>query len=272
MPWDVIYVIFSFALIATGMVLVVHGYPYVVNQIHEKIPAMVQDIFFDKMKTWFTITVSTTDVYAANNPLDVQIKTGTINLDEIREIQIQFLGAQKAVLSKEPVLPDSPLPNASSVEMNQYQTAMQKYSDDLRKYYDEYRDAMSSNVIFLNSVQNYEKLVERDQQINAFIGNNMSLPKYSQFAGSIQNLTYPIGGTFDLGITLKLRNGSVVGYGMTDLSYAIKDAITVSPPEVMKQVESNEIMTGLGYIGIEIAPLVAGLVGILEILKHFAFP
>lgn len=271
MPWAIIYVFFSFFLIATGMVLIIHGFPYVQNQVHEKIPPMVQDFFSEKVGTWFTITASTTDAYAANNPLEVEVVTGVLDLEEIKQIQLSFEGAQKAVVNKEPTVPDLPTATTDRATMNAYWTAMEKYREDSRRYWDEFRIATASNILFLDGIESYDKLVQREQEINSFTGQNISLPKYSRFRGIIQKLTYPTGGTFDIGITLTNRDGSVVGYGMTDLSYVIKDAIAVSPPEVLRQIESNNIMTGLGYIGIGIAPLIAGLVGLLEILKHFAF-
>ncbi len=273
MPWDVIYVIFVFSLIAIGMVLIVHGLPYVQNQVHEKIPPIVQNVFFfERMNTWFTITISSKDAYAANNPIDVDIKTGNLNLDEVRQIQLSFEGAQKAVISEEPTLPEYPAANASRGEYNQYWIAMDKYREDSQKYWEEYRTASSSNILFLNSKADYNKLLEREQEVNSIMGQNITLPKYSFFQGTLKNLTYPMGGTFDIGVTLHNRDSSVVGYGMTDLTYLIKDVIAISPPEVLKQIENNNIMTGLGYIGIGIGPLVAGLVGILEIFKRFAFP
>jgi hypothetical protein len=270
-PWDVIYVILAVSLIAIGMVLIVHGYPYLQNQVHEELPPVVQNVFSNKLNTWFTITSSTMDAYAANNPIDIQIQTGMLDLDEIRQIQLTFIGAQKAVITKEPTLPELPPSNASREEYDQYWEAMEKYHEDSQKYWEEYRTAISSNIFFLNSLESYDKLLQREKEINSFTGQNRTLPKFSRFQGTIQNLTYTTGGTFDIGVTLKKRDGGVVGYGMSDLSYVIDDVISISPPEVLKQIENNNIMTGLGYIGIGVAPLVAGLVGILEIFKHFAF-
>jgi hypothetical protein len=271
MPWDVIYVILAISLIAIGMVLIVHGYPYLQNQVHEELPPVVQHHFFNKLNTWVTITTSTMDAYAANNPIDVQIQTNMLNLDEIRQIQLTFIGAQKAVITEEPILPELPPANASREEYDQYWKAMEKYHEESQKYWEEYRTASSSNILFLNSLESYDKLLQREKEIISITGQNRTLPKYSRFQGTIQNLTYTTGGTFGIGVTITRRDGGVVGYGMTDLSYIIEDVITISPPEALKQIENNNIMTGLGYIGIGVAPLVAGLVGILEIFKHFAF-
>ena len=152
-----------------------------------------------------------------------------------------------------------------------YTAAMTKYSDAYKKYYDEEMKASFSNIMFLKSDRDFNEMVQQQQEFNNFAQENVTFPKFSTFSGLLQNVTYPAGGKFDVGLTIVKRDGGVIGYGMSDLSYVLKEAMEVSPPEVLLQIKNNNSITGLSYIGIGVAPLIAGLVGISEILKHFAF-
>jgi len=58
---------------------------------------------------------------------------------------------------------------------------------------------------------------------------------------------------------------------MSDLSYVIKDAINVSPTEVKLQVENNNIMVGLSWLGASLVFFALFGAGLLEIIKRFTF-
>ena len=68
-------------------------------------------------------------------------------------------------------------------------------------------------------------------------------------------------------ITLIKADGEVIGYEMGDRNFAIKNAIEISPPEVLVQLENTNVMRGLSYIGISIPLLTAGINCLVEALK-----
>jgi hypothetical protein len=248
------------------------------NNVHEKI-STIKNIYYAKIPAWFHIKMKTNDAFTANNPIDIQINTTLIDLDQIRTIQVTLEGAEKDFSDNEPTRPETP-PFGSSQEIyDQYLEAMNKYFEAYQKYREEEMNARFANILFLNSDKDYDELVQREQEINSFrqsVNNasreNITLPKFSTFSGSLQNVTYSAGGEFDVGLTITKRDGGVLGYGMSDLSYVLKEAIDISPPEINLQIKNNNVITGLGVIAVGLVPLVVGLGGLLEILRHLAFP
>lgn len=91
----------------------------------------------------------------------------------------------------------------------------------------------------------------------------------TNFSGSITNLTYSAGGDFDIGITVINENGGVVGYEMGNREYVIEKAIHISPPEVLLTIRTNNLMTGLAWMGIGLALLIPGLNGLITILHYY---
>ena len=106
---------------------------------------------------------------------------------------------------------------------------------------------------------------------NILILHNDTNRNWTSFSGSIKDVVYSSGGTFDIGITLIKSNGEVVGYEMGDRNFAIKNAIEISPPEVLIQLENTNVMRGLSYIGISIPFFIAGINALMEILKRYIF-
>jgi hypothetical protein len=178
-------------------------------------------------------------------------------------IQLSFEGADKYFPNTKSTSPPAMPSSGSPQEVwDQYEKAMREYWDNYRKSMEEQINAAFANVLFLNSDRNIEDFNFPD---------NVSIPKYSTFSGSLQNLTFSTGGRFDIGVTVTKRDGGVIGYGMSDTTYVLKEAIEVSPPETQLQIENNSIMSGLAWIGLSLPFLLAGLTGLLEIIKHYAF-
>lgn len=277
MLMQALYVIFCMALITTGLIFCIYAYPYMTNNIHEKTSA-IKNVYYGKIPTWFHIKMKTNDAFTANNPIDIQINTTLIDLDQIRTFQVTLEGAEKDFSENEPTRPETPPFGASQELYNQYREAMDKYFEDYQKYREEEMNARFANIFFLNSDKDYNELVQREQEINSLRQSvntsreNITLPKFSTFSGLLQNVTYSAGGKFDVGLTITKRDGGVIGYGMSDLSYVLKEAIEISPPEINLQIKNNNIITGLGIIAVGLVPLVVGLGGLLEILRRLAFP
>jgi hypothetical protein len=85
------------------------------------------------------------------------------------------------------------------------------------------------------------------------------------FAGSIGNVTYTNGGQFDIGITITTKDGAVIGYGMGDTSFALKNAIQISPPEALIQLRNGRISMGLTYVAVGLTFIVVGMTGLIDL-------
>jgi len=243
------------------------GLPYVTNNIHKKI-SVIRNYYFDRIPVWIHIKMETEDAFVANNPINISVKTTPINLDEIKGLQLEFEGVDKYFPDELEPPPSPPPLGSTKEEYEQYWKAMEEYWRNFEKYMNKTSEQSGANILHLQS----DRKVSDFEFLKDFpIPENYSIPKYSTFSGSLQYLTYSAGGKFDIGITIFKADGSVIGYGMSDLSYVLKDAIEISPPEVQLQIKNSNIMTGLGWIGIGLPFLIAGLTGFLEIIKYFVF-
>jgi len=188
--------------------------------------------------------METDDALVANNPIDISVTTTMIDRSKIRGIQLTFEGAEKYFPNHTKLSP--PSPPSSSKNLEEYFKELEEYYDELERELDRMREEIGANILILRS----------DTDLN-----------WTSFSGSIRNIVYSSGGSFDIGITLIKADGEVIGYEMGDRNFAIKNAIEISPPEVLVQLENTNVMRGLSYIGISIPLLTAGINCLVEALK-----
>lgn len=235
------YVIGCVSLIAIGLFLVFYAIPYLSNSVHSKIEANRVYLFKnEKLHSYFYVKLETSDAFVANNPIDISIVTPNIDRNKTRGLQITFDGASAYF----PNFTKLNIPSSLTTE------ELEKAIDELNEEVQRMSDSIGKNII---SLQN-----DTDKD-------------WTSFSGNIQNLTFSTGGKFDIGITINNVVGGVTGYEMGDRNCAIKEAIEISPPEVLIQVNNANIMTGLAWIGVSLPFLIAGLTGLMEIIKHYAF-
>ena len=264
-----IYAIICGLFFIIGVASVVEGFPYLTNSISvQDNISSIRSFLFEKIPVWIYLKMETKNAFTANNPIDVEMITIPINLEEIKSIQVNFIGAEKYFpdddLGRFPEMPEFVSPNEFGDE---YYVAIEKYTDQRKQMYEGTYNQASAHVLHLYSDKDYDT----DFNFSGGIERPENFPKYSSLSGSLHNLRYNLGGTFDIGITITKRDGEVIGYEMSNISYILQDAIEVSPPEALIQIKNNNIMTGLGWIGIGLPFLIVALTGWLEILKHFAF-
>jgi len=110
--------------------------------------------------------------------------------------------------------------------------------------------------------EQYEKLRE------AISSNILILKRNSPttFAGKIRNLTYKCGGEFDIGITVTYQDGRVVGYGVGNIDFVIKNAVKISPPEVLIQLRNSNLTLGLSWIATGLTLIGVGLSGLINFI------
>jgi hypothetical protein len=250
------------------------GIPYLTNNVEREKITAIQEIYFDKpqLNTWFYVKLETLDAFMANNPINVSVTTGSLDMDEIHSIQLSFEGANKYFPNNKPVVaPTMPPWGASVQEWNQYDNATDQYWKNYEKSMEDERAANTANILWLISDKNDSDFPDYSSFPFNESSNEFSFPRFSTFSGTLFNLNYSTGGTFDIGITPSTNSSGVIGYGMSDISWVLQNAIAISPPEINLQVKTNNIMSGLGWIGIGLPFLFAGLAGIMEIIKHYAF-
>ena len=253
-----IYFASCVVLILMGVSFFIIGLNCIINdKPQNEIPPQIIEFYFFEGDVWghYTIKMETHGAFIANNPINVTMTTSTpMDIDKIRSIQIEFLGGSKYFPRDYDSSPPSPPSwNASKADREQYDIAMEEYWKNFKETFDKEWDASQSNLLFLHN------------------DSPPTASRISTFSGSLENLVYPSGGQFDIGITANTNNG-VVGYGLGDTSYLVEDIITISPPETLLQMQSNSIMTGLGWIGIGIPFFLGGLIEILGYIKRRAFP
>jgi hypothetical protein len=214
---------------------------------------------------WYTVEMDSLGAFTANNPINVSVTTTPIDLNQVHSIQLSFEGASKVFpIFTPPAYPTRPPFNATQAEWNQYLKTLNDYWNNYDKALAQFEQASRANLIFLVNDTYFPVPPELQQE-------NVSFPEFSTFSGSLQNLTYSNGGAFNVGITVNTVKGTF-GYGVGDTTYVLPNAMTISPPETMLQIESNNIITGLGWIGLGIPFLLAGLTEVLGIIKRNAFP
>lgn len=118
-------------------------------------------------------------------------------------------------------------------------------SDFWDKEYDEMRTSIESNILHL-------------------------VRATTMFSGEKKGLKYNNGGQFDIGITLTLQDGTVLGDGVGDKSYVIMNAVKISPPEALLQLKQTNASIGLAWVALGIGLLAIGAGAIIELLiKHY---
>lgn len=212
----------------------------------------ITDYYFyhSQTSTVFYLKSESLGLYVANEPINVSVTT---NRMDVRGVQLRFLGAGK-YFPNNTAPPESPPSGASLEEWKEWEQAMQHWWD----LWEENLNKLSADILRLT---NDTDLTFTDPFTNE------TRPNYPTFSGSIQNLTYSVGGQFSIGITIFQSDGGVIGYDMGDTSYVLQNVIEVSPPETLLQIKSNYISVGLGWIGIGVSPLLAGILLTWETAK-----
>jgi len=231
------YVSISCALIAIALVLILLSIPYLTNKVRNKI-VINRVYFFDKIPAYFFVKIETNDALVAGNPVDITVTTTNIDRTRIRSIQLTFDGANRY------------FPNFTKLSPPESSEQLEEYFKELEKELDKMREEIGANILILHN--DTERI-------------------WTSFSGTIRNVVYGAGGTFDIGITLTEATGKVIGYEMGDRNFAIKNAVNVSPPEVLFQLENSNVMRGLAYIGTAIPFIIAGLEALMEIFKRYVF-
>jgi len=254
----VVVLVISFALIGPGLYFIAIGLSRVTNNKPNNTVTEINDYYFyrGQFQTVFYIEATTIGAFIADNPINVSVTTNSML--NVSGIQLEFLGASKYFPNN--TGPPSPPPEGSSEQAwNQYEQAVQEWINATRQD----TQKISENIMHMTNDTHltwYEPF------------ENRTFPNPSTFSGELQNLTYSAGGEFSIGVTIFLSSGAVEGYGLGDTSYVIDNALTISPPETLLQIESNNILTGLGWIGIGISLFVPGLVILVELIKPYAIP
>ena len=212
----------------------------------------ITDYYFyhGQVNTVFYLKTESVGLYVANEPINVSV---TANRMDVKGVQLRFLGAGK-YFPNNTAPPASPPSGASRQEWELWEQVYQHY-------WDLWNENINKSSLDILHLTNDTDLTYTDPF------TNVTRPNYPTFSGSIQNLTYSIGGQFSIGITVTQSDGSVVGYDMGDTSYVLQNVIEVSPPETLLQIQSNYISVGLGWIGIGISPLLAGILLTWETAK-----
>lgn len=174
--------------------------------------------------------METSDVFVANNPINISISTGVT--DEVRGILLTFDGAESCFLGDlyEATQPIYSQPLSSE--------KIKKLSDEIETF----NKKCSNNKILL-------------QKISLLTGSNISY-----FSGNLQ-LTYPEGGNFDIGISFDRGRGNE-GYEFGNRQSAIKGAIPILSPDILYSINNSNIMTGLAWLGIGLTLILPGLINL----------
>ena len=245
-------VILSVLLIFGGLYSFYMGIPNLLDNKPHNVLSEITDYYFyhGQIQTVFFIKTESIGLFVADEPINVSVTTDRMNASYV---QLRFLGAGK-YFPNNTSPPISPSSGASMQEWEQYEQALQQYYD----LQNENERKLSSDTLLLTNDTNLT-------YTNPF--TNETVPNYPTFSGSIQNLTYSVGGLFDIGVTVAQLDSGVVGYDMGDTSYVLQNVIQISPPETMLQIRSNYILTGLGWIGVGLSPLLAAIALVREIAK-----
>jgi len=256
---QIIVLVISLALIFSGAYVISIGLSKVVDDKPHNIVTEINDYFIhtSQFQAFFFIKTETVGAFLADNPINVTMTTNP--LQNVKGIQIDFLGAGK-YFPDNTAPPTRPPEGSSEQAWNQYEQAIREWANA--------------------SIENLHRITENiielknDTDLVVFYPfQNLTFPNPSTFSGELKNLTYSIGGEFSIGVTITESNDAIVGYRHDeDTSYMINNVMTISPPETLLQIESNNILTGLGWIGVGVSPLIAGLAILVEFVKPYATP
>lgn len=242
--------IFFVTIILPGVALITLGVTKIYEMPQNIVSATNSHYFYqDEVHTIFYIKATTVGAFIADTPLNVSITT---NRMDAMAVQLEFLGASKYFPNHtRPIMP-TPIAIWSEENIQEYRDAIDAYHAE----YEKQNENLGSNILHL----------QNDTDIFYTLPfENTTIPNYPNFSGVFENLSYPIGGKFGIGVTITLSNGNVVGYGIGNTNYVIKDYIEVAPLETRYQIQNNYIMTGLGWIGIGITILLSGVALIIEL-------
>lgn len=251
----VLVLVVSSALVGAGLFCTVIGLSRVADNKPSNAVTEINDYYFyhGQVQTVFYVKTETIGAFMPDNPINVSITTNGM---DIRGVQLEFLGASRYFPNN--TAPPSP-PNSSSWQAwEQYEQALQKWDNATRQNLEK----ISENILFLTNDT-------RMTITEPF--TNITFPGYPTFSGAFHNLTYSVGGEFSIGVTITQSDGGVVGYGLGDSSYVLNNVISISPSETLFQIESNNILVGLGWIGVG-AALFALLLAWVELIKPYTIP
>lgn len=253
---QILIILFATGLVVSGLVFIRIGFAQATDNMPHNVVNQINSRYFYQrdIQTVIYTKVESVGAFMAGNPLNVSVTTNGL---DVKSIQLEFLGASQYFPNHtKPILPTLPdYPNET--DWQQYKKAMDDYSNQITQQYQN----MNDNILFLKNDTDIETY-------NSFL--NMTFKNYPTFSGSIYNLTYPVGGKYSIGVTILPNDGAVVGYGLGDTNYVLNDYIEVAPTETLLQIQNNNIMVGLTYVGIGLAPFLAGLLLFIEFLKPFA--
>lgn len=230
------FIIISVIMIGIAFIQVLESSPYLKNEKHSEMSCN-RTFFSEKLGGYIHIKFETTDLFSANNNITISIYARPLlltNIDgkdienEVKWIQITFEGSGKYFPG------DFERPRSEDYNFSNF-SEFDRYEKDWDEYYEEYDNRLKSNTIQLTRVKNYYT------------------NKTDYFIGKKENLTYGIGGDYDIGFTLNVEKGGVIGWEMGDRSYVIKDAVHISPPEALISLNNNNIMMGISKIGLALA-------------------
>lgn len=267
-----VMLVFIIVFIGSGLYVIGIGLGFTTQTTPTNKVQEINSYYFteNNLETVFSIKAQTIGDFIAGNPMNVSVTTNGLN---VNGIQLEFLGASQYFPNNTrpvmPTLPPEPPSNMTQEQwwaqydkdMQQYEKAMQQYNEEVQQQENEERTAIGSNIL----------LLKNDTDIETYDSfSNLTIQHFPTFSGEMQNLKYPVGGEFSIGVTVTLSNGGVVGYGVGDTSYIINNYIEVAPSATLLQIQGNNILIGLTYVGIGVAPLIAGLLLSIEFLKTYA--
>jgi hypothetical protein len=194
-----------------------------------------------------------------NNTITVSATTSILDSNQIQQIQLTLLGSLQ-FFPTNIAMPTSPPYNASQQEQEQYQNALSQYYNTNQKIAQAESTSIFASTLLLNN--------DTYQVIPPFWNQSIPYGEQSIFSGSLQNVSYPVGGTFNIGVTITYQNGTRVGYATTNQTYLLQNAITISPIDAKYQIQSNNILIGLGYVGFGLPFLLEGIAEARNVIKR----
>lgn len=268
---QIIIAIVSIILVSSGSLIIDNGLSYTTNDMPKNPVKEINSYYFyqNEIQTVFSIKAETTGAFMASNPINISVTTNGLN---IKGIQLEFLGASQYFPNNtQPLLPTFPpyppsnltqqeWSNQYTKNMQQYENAMKQYDNENKEKISDASNAISSNILFLSNDSNIKTY-------DSFL--NETFQNYPTFSGTIQNLTYPVGGKFSIGVTVTSSDGNVNGYGLGNTAYLISNFIEVDPSSTVFQIQSNNILIGLTYVSIGLTILLAGIALIIELVKLY---
>jgi len=112
----------------------------------------------------------------ANNEISIHARTlNSVDMNEIRRIDLIFIGTEKSTNSAPISLPKSPPSNASIEEWEKYKEDMDKYANYMR----ELAESTTANTLTLNSETNYTEATTRWSEVQELTNSSTQIPLIS---------------------------------------------------------------------------------------------